>query len=266
MDMSIGLQSNRHCLLSYDPSWYKGSACSTNPLIQALFQTKLNLCSLYIAGDFSGGIFYEALLQNLSRNDSALKKLGFQFDNLVVDEDFDTNGFLQAVGQIKLDSLSIMFVTPHVELGFDRIGRLQLQLLVDNIPRMKIRELDLEMLNDDDEDENHLKQQLLGAVKQNFSLRVVDLTFQNVGVQDDFQLNNADKARIAFYSGRNERFGGWTENPSTVPTDLWPNALFLAQQASKDSLFESLKALSGKGIGLARSKRKRTRTTFYKPS
>jgi len=46
-------------------------------------------------------------------------------------------------------------------------------------------------------------------------------------------------------------------NPSNVPSKLWPLAVSMAQQASKESLFASLKALSGSGIGLVQGHRKR---------
>jgi len=70
-----------------------------------------------------------------------------------------------------------------------------------------------------------------------------------------------DHQRLEFYYSRNERYAEWTENPSTVPAKLWPEALFLAQQASKESVFESLKALSGSGVGLANGERERSTFT-----
>jgi len=141
---------------------------------------------------------------------------------------------LQAVGNSNLDSFSIGTVFSSGE---------NLQVLVENIPSMKIRELGLDIMLPS----NNTKRQLLNAVKRNFSLRSLKET-SDFG---DLELNLADHERLGFYFNRNEHFAEWTENPTTVPGKLWPEALFMAQQASKESLFESLKALSGQGIGLA---------------
>jgi len=212
-----------------------------NPFFRALFRTKLNLCSLTVKHcEFDGGDFCSSLFQNLSRNDSSLK-------NLVVQdftENLDCTGLLRAVGESNLDSFSI--------------GAMSL----------------------DGHDVDNILPQLMDAVKKNFSLRSVEL-------DDDWHsIGQILQPRLAFYANRNEtlaewtilqpclalcanrneQFAEWTENPCTVPAKLWPEAISMAQQASKESLFKSSKALSGKGIGLSQGKRKRKLTNFCKPS
>jgi len=224
-----------------------------NPLFQALLRTKLNLHSLR-ANDcnFESGNFYDSLLEHLSWNDSPLKCLSLS-TNHVYDDNFDFSGLLRAVGQGNLDSFSIGTV----------YSAQRFQILVDSIPSMKIRELGL---GSNMNDGTNRKQQLLDAVEQNFLLRSVTMTKQE-WFGEHYQLNNVDKARLAFFSNRNEHFAAWTEKRSTVPAKLWPEALFMAQQDSKTSLFTSLKALAGSEEGLAKyGKRKRKRTTFFKPS
>jgi len=218
-----------------------------NPLFRALFRTKLNLYSLQIERCyFEGGNFYDSLVENLSRKKSAFKKL--VVDAYALEAIFDLSELLHAVVLSDLDSFLI-----------GRVSCVRhFQLLVDNIPATKVRKLGLDIRYNG----NNRKQQVLDAVKQNFFLRSVN----EISDRSNLQLNHVDHRRLAFYMNRNERSAAWTENPATVPSKLCPEAIFMAQQASKESLFASLKALSGKGVGLSRGKRKRTRTTFYKPT
>jgi len=64
----------------------------------------------------------------------------------------------------------------------------QLQLLIDNIPSMKVQELGLEIDLDAD-DVNNKKQRILDAVKQNFSLRSLKLEAYN----NNPPFNNVEK-------------------------------------------------------------------------
>jgi len=109
---------------------------------------------------------------------------------------------------------------------------------------MKVRELGLDIMCGG----SGRKQRVLDVVAQNFFLR---RSLKDTSCNSTLQLNNADRQRLALYFDRNERSAALTENPDTLPTNLKAEALFVAQQAGKARLFESLKALAGSKEGLA---------------
>lgn len=125
---------------------------------------------------------------------------------------------------------------------------------------MKAKELELvfhpRLLTGD----RNAKAELMEALKNNFSLRSVKGKVRGDGAAPNDDGNelfiDEDQDRLAFYAERNERLSEWIDNPSKVSREVWPEALVLAQKAGRGSLFSSLRALSGSGVGSVRGKRK----------
>lgn len=108
--------------------------------------------------------------------------------------------------------------------------------------------------------EARVKEILLSAIKKNFSLRSVTVFFRGQPLFDQ----EIDQRRLAFYANRNVRLEEWVEKPDLVDRKLWPEALSLAQQAGRDTLYKSLQTVLGKGFvkvkpsSTSGKKRKRT--------
>jgi len=101
------------------------------------------------------------------------------------------------------------------------------------------------------------------------SLKVKEFTFRGVSTFTQEQSTNLLEAfkgnyilqkvqcmgletQLEFCLNRNRKLAEWTENPKLVPRDLWPDAIKLALEAGRESLYLSLIAMSGDGIGLQR--------------
>ena len=102
--------------------------------------------------------------------------------------------------------------------------------------------------------EQDRKQDLLHAVKRNFSLRSLKANFAGRAF-----FTEDDKMLLEFYFDRNARLAQWVANPATVPRLLWPDALGLALEAGEDSLYRSLQAVLGDEVESALGQRKRKR-------
>jgi len=82
---------------------------------------------------------------------------------------------------------------------------------------MKVRELCLDIRDI----ENNAKQQLIGTVKQNFSLRSVEMK-DRPWTNDSLQFDNLDEERLDFYANRNEKFLKLSENHMTLQLNCGP--------------------------------------------
>jgi len=175
---------------------------------------------------------------------------GLQFENL-----------LRSIQKSKLERVSIGEI----------MTLQQLQTLTQSIPSMKLKELEVEFIGveeqEGDFDRESIKQHLLSAVKNNFSLRSVKAEMFNEDDEFDFFESDEDKKTLAFYANRNKSLNQWVDHPETVEQqNLWPNALGLAERAGPNALFQGLRSvLEGDYVSL-KGGRKRKRTQYYSPS
>jgi len=153
----------------------------------------------------------------------------------------------------------------------------QLQSLTAIFPSLRIQEFDI--LACRPLAEENVVQDILGAVKKNFTLRSVKGRYLNVRSNPnpfsfwievpshEMFARPADQQRLAFYLHRNERMDQWVGNQTTLDRKLWPEALALARKAGRDTLFQSLLSVLGSDyVDLRASGRKRKRTRFYSPN
>lgn len=145
-----------------------------------------------------------------------------------------------------------------------------LKALREELPLVKIKELTLEFSSNFDPLQFD---SILKGIKHNYSIEKAFC--ERESVENDWPthaqrsgennfLTEAHKSRLEFFMDRNQKLAKWTENPKLVPQELWLYALNLALEAGINTLFQSLLALSGQGIGLKRG-RKRNRPNNYKP-
>ena len=109
---------------------------------------------------------------------------------------------------------------------------------------MRIRELDVAFDGQIRRHNANPRQNLLLAIKNNFSLRSVQAVTHTQGIPDLFGTAE-DKQRLSFYANRNESLDQWADNPETVNQKVWPEALGLAQRAGPDALFRGLRLTLG---------------------
>ena len=238
--------------------------------LQSILQEKRNLTSLCLHDcRFGGGQVREAILSFLSRPDSPLRCFEF-LSNRSLEAVFPGVQFkdlLQAIQMSKLERLKIGSVeTPH-----------QLQTLTQSIPLMKLKELEINFWDDEgsyDEDDEEgefsretIRQDLLHAVKNNFSLRAVKAeVFTQYDGSDLFE-STEDKHSLAFYANRNELLDQWVDNPVTVEQKkVWPDALGLAERAGPNAFFRGMRSVLQSDYGNLSGRRKRKRPQIYAPS
>ena len=226
---------------------------------RSILQNKQNLTGLCLNRcDFSGGSsqVHETIISTLSRLDSSLRS--FEWQEPIVGNTPPNGQFqnlLRAVEKSKLERFAIGNIQ----------SQQQLQALTASIPLMRIKELEVLVEGVLGENENG-KQDLLLAVKNNFSLRSVKCNRYLNGSSDIF--NEVDKMRLVSYADRNKRLDQWVDNPEKVDDDrkVWPEALKLAEQAGPDSLFRGLRSVLGGDYVSLPAGRKRKRPQFSVPS
>ena len=142
------------------------------------------------------------------------------------------------------------------------------QILTECIPSMKLKELDVDLCESEsefarfwedeaedefDRDRETFLQDLLSAVKNNFSLRSVKAELFATDLFDD-----GNKQTLEFFANRNDRLEQWADNPETVEQrKLWPDALGLAERAGPDALFRGLRSALERDYVLVPGTRKR---------
>jgi len=198
--------------------------------LRSILQNKRNLTSLCLHGcSFGGAQVHEDIISILSRPDSLLQCFEFQSHNSLEEEfpGVQYKNLLQGVEKSKLERFQIGTIrTQH-----------QLQTLTQSTPSMKIDELEVvfaDAVDEDSDDEDEagselsretIKQGLLQAVKNNFSLHTVKGEIENSDESDLFE-SAEDKQTLAFYANRNESLDQWVGNPETVEQQkVWPDAL-----------------------------------------
>jgi len=122
------------------------------------------------------------------------------------------------------------------------------------IALLKVEKLSLMFKRRSEEGEEDL---LLAAFRNNYAVQSMEFIVSNDGDDDKNWLTDENQARLEAYLDRNRKLAKWMKNPKLVPQELWSYAMLLALKAGANSLFQSLLALSGHGIGLRQGGRKR---------
>ena len=223
--------------------------------LKNLLQSKENLRSLSIINCFFGisQQIQEMLVECLQRESSPLRCLELDVNStsetyFLRRDSFNT--FLHAVTKSKLERFLVGVISSQQEL----------ESLTNIIPAMKVKDFEVTVVSS--LNNRTTKDALLEAVQNNFCLRTVTGKVQSgnsIGHDRADLFGEGDKQRLEFFAERNQLVVEWVENPATVHRDVWPEAMKLAERAGPDTLFQSLRALSGSGIGLAQGKRKRKR-------
>jgi len=139
----------------------------------------------------------------------------------------------------------------------------QLERVTRSIPNMKVRELKIDVHYAQFEvNAEQNRQNLLGAIKSNFTLRSVTVEYRGN------LFNHEHERRLLFYAFQNERLDHFVEGPEKVDRKVWSEALSLAEQAGKDALFTNMQSVLGSDYVNLRvnGKRKRKQTQHYVPS
>ena len=194
---------------------------------------------------------HETIVSTLSRSDSPLRSFEWQESRLSTPLEFEN--LLRAVEKSKLERFAIGRIR----------SQQQLRTLTESIPKMRIKEL--KVVIDTNIGAGNMKQHLLSAAQNNFSLQSVDgKRVHNGFVRDVF--DDDDKLRLAFYANRNKLLDQWADHPETIDRKVWPKALKLAEKAGPSSLFQGLRSVLGGGSTGLRVGRKRKRPQYYAPS
>ena len=224
--------------------------------LQSILQNKHNLTTLCLQYcNFVGEQVHEDIISVISRPGSLLRCVEFTFTNLQqMFPNIPFEALLQAIEKSKLERFSIGRIeTPY-----------QLQTLMQSIPSMRIRELDVAFDRRFLRENANPRQNLLLAIKKNFSLRSVKGKHPN---GTDFFDSDDDKQRLALYAIRNKSLDQWFDNPEIVEQrKVWPEALNLAQKAGPNALFRGLHSVLERDYVSLPGGRKRKRPQYYTPA
>ena len=195
--------------------------------------------------------FLEVLFLALRRPASPLRHFRYEDRSINSLSNQSFSNLCQAVAESKLESFSI---------GRLLYNQSQIQSLADTIPFMKIRTLVIRFqirfqasgYHDLDQ---HMKQTLHQAVKNNFTLQSVKYQY---GDDDQFDASAEDDT-MKLYLQRNIRLAQWVEDPATVPKHLWKEATTLAAKAGPETLFRLLRKIGPEVLPVGGRGRKRKR-------
>jgi len=228
---------------------------ATNHLLSIL-QNKENLESLTLdgvsfgVGDEKAEDVVESISAALTRPGSSLRsfELHHDFNNGVVANE-NWLALFRAVAKSKLNRFKFGVSTAQILQSFTAI-----------VPSMRVQELEVSVsyrLH-----QQTAKEAIFRAIGKNFSLRSVK---GSSNAEEALFRRVEDQRKLTFYINRNERLDEWVDNRTTLDRKLWPEALGLAAQAGKDTLFRSLQSVQGSDYVNQRTGRKRKRTQFYSP-
>jgi len=249
----------RNCQITADRA-VEQPVVSNNPL-----GSTTNLHSLRIdnCNCFQNQELMSSLRGVLLQRGSPLRSLDIEFD----DGDLSPTvplfqDLMKAASNSKgLEQLSLGLL--FSEFGY---GHLEEAVLF-SIPMLKVQNFKLCMRPGLLEEE---KARLLQVLKSNYTFRTVECTEREVTPITTTTRNiftDARQSQLEYYLDRNRMLAKWIKNPKLVPCHLWSYALALALKAGANSLYQSLIALSGRGVGLKQQRgRKRKRPQYYKPS
>ena len=240
------------CVSELKFSWCEFEDQSSITQLQSILQNKRNLTTLCLHNCiFGGGQVHRDIISILLRPHSLLRSFEFQSREYLEGEfpGIQFENLLNAIEKSKVERLEIGTIsTSHY-----------LQTLAQKIPSMKLKDLVVEFSTgegsddedgeDEDEEEGELhretiRQDLLHAMKNNFTLRSVKAEVLAENDISDLFDSAEDKHRLAFYANRNESLDQWVDNPVTVEQQkLWPEALSLAERAGPDAFFRGLRSV-----------------------
>jgi len=203
--------------------------------LKKILQNKRNLTALCLHYcSFGGGQVYQDIISMLSRPDSLLRCFEFQVRDSL-ERHFPRIQFealLLAIQKSKLERFKIGDIQTQQ----------QLQALTGSIPLMCVKELEVSFWRQVLRENTNPEQNLLLAIKNNFSLLSVKGEMQH----DDLFETAEDKQRLAFYANRNESLDQWVNLPEMIKKQkVWPEALALAERAGPDALFRGLRSVLG---------------------
>ena len=226
-------------------------------LIGRSFQRNTNIQSLKLIGLEQGLVV--SILQSLGSNTSVrtlslaniFKSAGRDADRLRLNRfSFGQNLPIEAFRQLLLAIKKSQVKGLSIGLV---VSQQHLNVLIRSIPAMKLRDLDVGIYYDINTPKN--KTDLLQAFKRNFTLHNAKVC--NASNREVF--DEGEKELLKVYTDRNKRLAQWIENPSLIPTRLWPEALGLALEAGADSLYRSLLVVLGSDFVSAKRGKKRKR-------
>ena len=259
------------CVSELKFSWCQFGDQSSITQLQSILQNKRNLTTLCLHNcSFGGGQVHGDIISILLRPHSLLRSFEFQSHEYLEGEfpGIQFENLLNAIEKSKVERLEIGSIsTSHY-----------LQTLTQKIPSMKLKDLVVgfstgEGSDDEDEDEEEgelhretIRQDLLHAVKNNFTLRSVQGEIGNIdGVSNLFD-SAGDQQRLVLYTNRNKSVDQWVNNPARVDRKVWPEALKLADRAGPDALFRGLRSVLESDYVSLPGGRKRKRPQYYTPS
>jgi len=122
-----------------------------------------------------------------------------------------------------------------------------MEALLERIPSLPITELDLDFHCEDDEEmDGENEEKLLKTISKNFTIQSV---YCAINTSYDY-FSEENETILERTLDRNRKLHQWLENPKSVPRQLWPYIVSLAQRAGRDIFFRSLKVLAGEGVAL----------------
>jgi len=226
-----------------------------------IVRNKQNLSSLsldFVSFGQNNGSDGQAVLAGISaaltRPDSHLRCLECVHREEHEDDEFPFGNdiphltLLRAVANSKLNRFKIGVL----------VSQQHLQSLMVMIPSLRIKEL--EFATGSQLAEETVEQNVLRAVKDNFSLRSVrgfSVPDPDAAIWRPLYAQAEDRRRLAFYFNRNECLDQWAENPGSLDRKLWATAVCLAKRAGQDTLFKSLLSTLGSDYVKPRTGNKR---------
>jgi len=222
-------------------------ALEENPFVslasfQSILQNKRNLTTLHFHDCLciGEGQIRQDIISILSRPDSQLRCFEFQTQFEPLESVFPGIQFKNLLQAIQKSKLLERFSIGAI------LTLYQLQTLMQSIPSMPIRELKVVFDGQILQGNANLRQSVLLAIKNNFSLQSVKVEMLIEDEPGDDLFDSAeDKEALAFYANRNENLDQWVVHPEEVVAQrkVWPEALNLARRAGPDALFRGLRSV-----------------------
>lgn len=212
-----------------------------------LVTRKLNLSTLHLKNTdfFAFRQFTDSLAEVLVRPGSPLNCL--HIDNPSFSRDIPIAVFRPLLTAMSRSTRLVRFSVGNID--WHEVG--YVQALIEAIPLFKVEELTLTF---DGRPREGQEESLLEALQRNYKIQRVRCKTSGGGRSC---FTETSQSRLDFYLYRNKKLAQWVSNPKLVPCDLYSYAIRLAMKAGINSLYQSLLALSGQGIGLQQKKRKR---------
>ena len=252
---------NSECLSELKLSWCQFMDHESFAQLQSILQDKRNLTSLCLHGcSFDGEQVHSDIISLLSQPDSPVQCFEYQsYGNLErAFPGVQFKNLLQVVPNCKL--------LERFSIGSIQTQQ-QLQTLMQSIPLMHIRDLEVVFEGQSWREDANSRQNLLQAVKNNFRLRSVKVGLCINHSSSDFFDSDDDKQRLALYAIRNKSLDQWVDNPEIVEQrKVWPEALNLAQKAGPNALFRGLHSVLERDYVSLPGGRKRKRPQYYTPA